>query len=671
MKKATFDARIELRRVKLEEEKLRIEREKLELSKAPAPPPAPISLVTAAGEPLAGLGALAAALKGNPGQRGETGLQGPKGEQGLLGPEGPQGRRGMEGPRGDPGLNGRDGAKGPRGETGPAGPQGPQGVAGEGFKWRGPYVVLGAYDPQDVVEFEGSSWIAKRKTGELPRPGAVDWDLMAQKGADGASGGLIGSTGEGGGGSEFDPTDLEADIAALELADVNLSERLDDLEAGVVDLGPLEGRVTDLETDTHVAATIGTANGLSLVGQALSLAAAVAGGANGALLGADKTKLDALSGTNSGDVSIGTANGLSLVGQTLSMAAAGAASAGAMTTGTQTIAGAKTFTGSTYVEELMVGDGFIACGGNASAIALQGNATNAASAIANKFTNGSTLSASDDRYISVWIRGGFNPTEYVAYVTGKGSFLTAGSLLPINNVSQDIGGSGAVWNQLFCKIYNDASNNNRMILQPFDQTEHYGAAINGATAYGHKMGNKNSLSTAGAKIVGFFSDQGSTERAYIDKDGGYVTAAGTLSGSNLWATGGGWSKVVSNTQSLSGALPTFWANGGHFTVGVGGTSDGAIALSYDASANYGYITTLAPGVATKGLGFRSNKTIYQDLQATPVTTFEVHNETGAIKFIGVAAASLPAGTAGMVHYDTTSNVLRIHNGTAWKTITHT
>lgn len=47
---------------------------------------------------------------------------------------------------------------------------------------------------------------------------------------------------------------------------------------------------------------------------------------------------------NFGDLSLGTStNGLSLVGQVLSLAAAGSSSAGAVTTGTQTFAGAKTF----------------------------------------------------------------------------------------------------------------------------------------------------------------------------------------------------------------------------------------------------------------------------------------------------------------------------------------
>src|SRR6266849_973118 len=50
-----------------------------------------------------------------------------------------------------------------------------------------------------------------------------------------------------------------------------------------------------------------------------------------------------LSGTNTGDVTLGTANGLSLVGQTFSLGLASATTSGAMSFGTQTFAGVKTF----------------------------------------------------------------------------------------------------------------------------------------------------------------------------------------------------------------------------------------------------------------------------------------------------------------------------------------
>lgn len=69
----------------------------------------------------------------------------------------------------------------------------------------------------------------------------------------------------------------------------------------------------------------------------------------GLMSAADYSKLAAISGTNTGNVTLGTANGLSLIGQELSLAAAGVASAGAVTTGSQSFAGAKTFTGAVTV----------------------------------------------------------------------------------------------------------------------------------------------------------------------------------------------------------------------------------------------------------------------------------------------------------------------------------
>lgn len=70
--------------------------------------------------------------------------------------------------------------------------------------------------------------------------------------------------------------------------------------------------------------------------------------ARGLMSAADKTKLDAQSGTNTGDVSLDGASStwLTLVGQVLklTLTAAGAAAEGIVTTAAQTFAGVKTFT---------------------------------------------------------------------------------------------------------------------------------------------------------------------------------------------------------------------------------------------------------------------------------------------------------------------------------------
>ena len=95
--------------------------------------------------------------------------------------------------------------------------------------------------------------------------------------------------------------------------------------------------------------SLGTANGLALVGQALSLDLATTGTA-GALSAADKTKLDALSGTNTGDFTLGafgstpSAEGASRSAQVLTLQPASASFPGGVSTTTQSFAGAKTFT---------------------------------------------------------------------------------------------------------------------------------------------------------------------------------------------------------------------------------------------------------------------------------------------------------------------------------------
>lgn len=64
----------------------------------------------------------------------------------------------------------------------------------------------------------------------------------------------------------------------------------------------------------------------------------------------------------------------------------------------------------------------------------------------------------------------------------------------------------------------------------------------GGSAIGVKIGNANSLTTSGAKIVSFYSDNNVTEKAYVDKDGGFaaggpITYKGTT-GITAFATGG-------------------------------------------------------------------------------------------------------------------------------------
>jgi len=134
-------------------------------------------------------------LQGEPGPQGEQGLQGIQGPIGLTGATGTQGVQGEPGPQGvqgEPGPQGVQGEPGPQGEQGLQGIQGPIGLTGAtgtpgtSFTWRGEYATTTAYVTNDVVQYNGTSYICiSDTTGNAP-PNASYWELMAAKGTDGA-----------------------------------------------------------------------------------------------------------------------------------------------------------------------------------------------------------------------------------------------------------------------------------------------------------------------------------------------------------------------------------------------------------------------------------------------------------------------------------------------------
>ncbi len=117
------------------------------------------------------------------------------------GPQGPQGPQGLQGIPGSATNTGATGIQGPKGVTGLLGPQGSIGATGLGFVWKGAWVSGTTYVINDVVSYQGQSWIA---TGNSPiyNPGypGENWELMVQKGAIGQTGvqGLQGVTGQQG-----------------------------------------------------------------------------------------------------------------------------------------------------------------------------------------------------------------------------------------------------------------------------------------------------------------------------------------------------------------------------------------------------------------------------------------------------------------------------------------
>lgn len=115
---------------------------------------------------------------------GKAGPVGPRGPQGLQGPRGPQGDTGLRGPVGPQGEQGPQGERGPVGATGPQGERGPAGLPG--LVWRGAWRSATTYAANDVVSWDGSSWVARSET--KARPGSGPWDLVAKAGEDGRPG---------------------------------------------------------------------------------------------------------------------------------------------------------------------------------------------------------------------------------------------------------------------------------------------------------------------------------------------------------------------------------------------------------------------------------------------------------------------------------------------------
>jgi hypothetical protein len=95
---------------------------------------------------------------------------------GATGPAGPQGAQGATGPKGDTGA------------TGPAGPQGAQGPQGaSGLNYQGAYAAGVVYGLHDVVTFAGSSYVSLTGGNQANTPGATSqWAVLAQGGTGGS-----------------------------------------------------------------------------------------------------------------------------------------------------------------------------------------------------------------------------------------------------------------------------------------------------------------------------------------------------------------------------------------------------------------------------------------------------------------------------------------------------
>lgn len=114
---------------------------------------------------------------------GPPGETGPPGPQGLVGPTGPVGDTG---PVGGSGPTGPQGLQGPKGDTGSTGPQGAKG--NPGLAWKGNWHSGTQYATDDVVGYQGSSYVATSVPGIGVSPPSSPWSLVVAKGDTGEAG---------------------------------------------------------------------------------------------------------------------------------------------------------------------------------------------------------------------------------------------------------------------------------------------------------------------------------------------------------------------------------------------------------------------------------------------------------------------------------------------------
>ena len=123
--------------------------------------------------------------QGTTGATGNTGVAGPTGATGSQGVVGSQGQQGIQGIQGA----GAQGAQGV-GIQGSIGLQGIQGNNGQPLIFRGSWNSTENYSINDVVEYQGSSWVAilLNQGNYPPSTNPTYWNLIASKGSDGSQG---------------------------------------------------------------------------------------------------------------------------------------------------------------------------------------------------------------------------------------------------------------------------------------------------------------------------------------------------------------------------------------------------------------------------------------------------------------------------------------------------
>jgi hypothetical protein len=164
-------------------------------------------------------------------------------------------------------------------------------------------------------------------------------------------------------------------------------------------------------------------------------------------------------------------------------------------------------------------------------------------------------------------------TERV-YFDRSGQFMPASGGL-------NIGSSGALtWNSVFTNALADSGGIGRVNIFNNSDTTIKGTTADGSTAVAVKFGNYNTLTTFGAKIAVFYGDNITTEKMYIDKDGGLgIGRAGGSGGGTIDSASTNGLRL--STSNLSnGDRIILVINGSNAYRSCTGDNSGAVAHSF-------------------------------------------------------------------------------------------
>ncbi len=320
------------------------------------------------------------------------------------------------------------------------------------------------------------------------------------------------------------------------------------------------------------------------------------------------TEIATLAAAAHAAVTIGTANGLSLVGQVLSLAEAGAAQVGAMGTGTQTFAGAKTFssvlassvasgsnaltlTSGAHID--FSGAGLYLRASSSTTLRTNGNVTadgtftSAGSSGSGAFQMGTgqrlyTNGATQTRY--------FSDSGSAITVTGQLDLSAALTVAGVSNLTGTVTvGTGIVQSQSTASLF----------LK--------GTVADGASAVAVKIASNFTYANATAKILSI--QNLTTEQAYFGIDGGLTfTGVSTSAGVAISIPGGSVIKFNSNATTLTGSTTgTTISASNHFTA----------AGTITAQGTTGFVATQASG--STALSVKQGARVYFDSDAgTPI-----------------------------------------------------